>query len=94
VLLAEGLAVEKTDPHFAWGIALMLFLYIVAGTHAGWFMGATINTRWESDSLEEFNERAFDPIRRFMHHWMYWAGVVVGLFGIFFAYMVPNAKDL
>lgn len=84
-LLAQGLGVEPTDPNFVSGMILMLLLYFVAGAHAGWFMGETINMRWESDNLEEFNDRAFDPIRRFVHHWMYWAGVGVGLSGILFA---------
>jgi pimeloyl-ACP methyl ester carboxylesterase len=92
-LIAEAVSVEKTD-EFLSSMVVMLSLYLVSGIHAGRFMGSTINRQWESDNLREFASRAYDPIRRFMHHWMYWAGLLVGITGIVLALVFnPVAKD-
>lgn len=81
VILAQGLGVERKPPFVA-GIFDMVFLYLIAGMQAGWFMGNHVNRRWSSDFLNEFEASAFEPRRSFWHHWIYWSGLIVGLSGI------------
>lgn len=81
MIFAQGLGIEQKTPFLA-GMADMVILYLVAGIHAGWFMGTHVNTKWLSDYLDEFEEVAFSPERRFLHHWTYWAGLIVGISGI------------
>jgi pimeloyl-ACP methyl ester carboxylesterase len=67
---------------FIAGMVMMVALYIIAGIHAAWFMGTHVNMRWSGDFLDEFERAAFSPKRRFMHHWIYWAGLIAGLSGV------------
>ena len=68
----------------------MLTLYVIAGAHAGWFMGEIVNMKWRSDNLEQFNNRAFDPIRRFVHHWLSLPGFPIWLW--YFAHPDPSLR--
>lgn len=81
MVLAEGLQVKTLLP-FKMGMVAMVIIYVLAGMHAGWFMGNHVNRQWADDYLREFQDEAFSPIRRFMHHWMYWAGLLVGAGGL------------
>ena len=88
-ILGEGLQVTHRPP-FTAGIVDMIILYILSGISAGWFMGTHVNRRWAGDFLEEFEQSAFSPVRRFFHHWIYWAGLFVGLTGLLLALIWPE----
>ncbi len=88
LILAQGLGVEDSLL-FKAGMFDMVILYLFSGIHAGWFMGVHINRRWMSDFLEEFEQCAFSPVRRFLHHWFYWAGLIVGLTGLLLSLVSP-----
>jgi len=90
IILAQSLGVEK-DRLFVYGMVDMVLLYLFAGGHAAWFMGTHINRRWSSDYLDEFEEAAFKPMRAFWHHWMYWAGLIVGLLGLALAWFTRGS---
>ena len=83
-VLAEGLKVQNS-----WwcigGIALMVIIYLVSGVSAGWFMGEFINIPWNDWRLDDIKAMAFSRRRRILQHWLYWAGLVVGLGGLVLA---------
>jgi pimeloyl-ACP methyl ester carboxylesterase len=81
MILAEGLNIQRATPFLA-GMFDMVGLYTLAGMHAAWFMGCHVNTKWSSDYLNEFENSAFRPTRAFIHHWIYWAGLTVGMSGL------------
>lgn len=83
-LLGRSFGVDS-QPAFQWSLAAMMFLYLIAGLHAGFFMGKHINRRWNSGSLEEFERDAFTLRRRVMHHWFYWFGLFAGIAGLVYA---------
>jgi hypothetical protein len=83
-VLAEGLKVQNS-----WwcigGIALMVIFYLVSGVSAAWFMGKFINIPWNDKRLDDIKAMAFSRRRRILQHWLYWAGLVVGLGGLVLA---------
>ena len=83
-LLGRSFSVD-TEPAFRWGLGIMIAVFFVAGSHAAWFMGVHVNEPWNEDFLGRFEEQAFSLKRRFLHHWMYWAGLVAGLAGLVIA---------
>jgi hypothetical protein len=60
----------------------MVCLYLIAGAHAGWFMGNHVNRAWGNDYLKDFARAAFPAKRKFIHHWLYWIGLAVALLGL------------
>lgn len=69
-------------PAFQTGLAVMIGFYLGAGVHAGWFMGNHVNKVWGQNYLDDFADAAFNRRRRFIHHWLYWLGLAVGLGGL------------
>jgi hypothetical protein len=72
-------------PAFQISLTAMIGLYLIAGVHAGWFMGNHVNKPWDRNYLPDFADAAFDSRRRFFHHWLYWLGLAVGLGGLLYA---------
>lgn len=82
VLLADGLGVD-TSRWFVRSIGLMMLIYIVSGISAGWFMGKYVNQPLSDDKTRrEFYNEAYSACRRFLHHWLYWLGLAVGIGGL------------
>ena len=69
-------------PAFKYGLLGMMGMYLIAGAHAGLFMGKHVNKAWDKDFLTKFEEAAFKPLRKFIHHWLYWLGLLSGLGGL------------
>ncbi|MFP2925586.1 hypothetical protein ACLESO_10275 [Pyxidicoccus sp. 3LG] len=84
VILAEGLEVNTSRPWLV-GIGFMLVIYLVSGLSAGWFMGKFINHRWDKALLDEVSQFAYSKCRRFLHHWLYWLGLLAGIVGLLLA---------
>jgi hypothetical protein len=63
----------------------MIAIYVISGIHASWFMGTFINEQWTGDMLTRFDNVAYGWRRRFMHHTLYWAGIVAGFAGLIVA---------
>ena len=70
---------------FQIGLAAMIGIYVISGSHAGLFMARHINEPWSTNFLSRFEREAFSPIRRTMHHSLYWLGIAVGLVGLVLA---------
>ncbi len=85
VVLAGGIEVETHDYFFV-GLCSMIFVYLLAGGHAAWFMGNNINTKWKPGFLDTFEAAAFHKYRRYIHHWLYWLGIAFGLLGLIASY--------
>ena len=83
-LIARTFGAESR-PIFQMALVITMAIYLVAGVHAGWFMGKHINTKWAADYLDDFEKEAFPPSRRFFHHWLYWIGLGVCLAGLLFS---------
>jgi len=80
-IMAEPFDVQRSVC-FKIGMGAMILIYFVSGIDAGLFMGRHINSPWEDGFLKEFNNEAFSGRRRFMHHYLYWIGLVAGLLGL------------
>lgn len=80
-LIADGLGVKQTLPFTAGIVAAMLF-YLPAGIHAALFMARHVNDPWQDGYLGAFENKAFLPTRRRMHHTLYWLGLTAGLVGL------------
>ena len=80
-IVADTLEVKRSG-YFIGGLAVAIIVYIIAGIHAGLFMSQQINDPWQSDYLKKFEDRAFSPRRRFMHHSLYWFGLVALTIGL------------
>jgi len=89
VILAEGLQIGHSRL-FLGSFSLMILCYLVSGISAGWFMGKYINHPWNDERLRAFSTEAYSLKRRILHHWLYWAGLVVGLLGLVGAYVLPS----
>ena len=72
-IIADAVDVKESR-YFVGGLAVAVIIYIIAGMHAGHFMSAQINDPWQSGYLTKFEEAAFSPRRRFMHH-----SLIIGL---------------
>src|SRR2546422_11115972 len=68
-LIARAFSTEG-KPAFQKALLVTMCIYLVAGIHAGWFMGRHINTKWETDYLIAFEKSAFTWTRRIVHHWL------------------------
>jgi hypothetical protein len=78
VLVAEGLQVKQYRI-FTFGLIGMILVYLAAGIHAGLFMGRHVNDPRQVDFLKRFEQDAFSSGRRFMHHFLYWLGLAIGV---------------
>lgn len=81
-IIAQGLKVENSRWWLV-GVCVMILIYLVSGMSAAWFMGTYINKKWDKALLDSFAAEAYSTRRRFMHHWMYWIGLFIGLVGLF-----------
>jgi hypothetical protein len=82
---ALGIAI---DPYFQKGMIGLIAVYFLAGVHASWTIGTRINVNWETDqNWAEFGKKAGSRVRRFMHHYLYWIGLILGLGGIVSAWL-------
>ena len=80
-LMADAFGV-KTDWWFKAGLSAMIIVYLTAGIHAGLFMAQHINDPWQDNYLRDIEIAVFSPLRRFMHHSLYWLGLASGLLGL------------
>jgi len=72
---------------FEAGLAAMIVVYLISGIHASFFMARLINDPWDGAFLSRHEKAAFSRNRRFMHHTLYFVGLVFGLAGLVLAYM-------
>ena len=86
-LVVIGNALHVTDNScFRVCILGLMAIYALAGAHASWTVASFVNVRWDDDhAWVSFGHLATSPIRRFIHHYLYWIGLAVGLVGILFA---------
>ena len=83
-LLAEAFGV-KDSSWFRWSLVASIVVYFISGVDAGIWMGKNINARWSPDFLEKIDKTMFTERRQFMHHTLYWVGLIIGLTGLFVA---------
>ena len=81
-LMAAAIGIKTEAAPYRIGILVMIAAYVIAGIHAGYFMGNDINHQCEDDYLENFKRDALSPNRRLYHHWMFWFGLGAGGLGI------------
>ena len=84
MVVAQGLGVDGST-WWRGCLFVMMLIYLASGISAGWFMGEYINSKWDDGRLAAFAEKAYSPWRRLMHHWLYWIGLFVCLFGLLMA---------
>lgn len=70
---------------FRLGLGSMIAIYLVSGVSAALFMSKHINHQWKDDFLKKFENTAFEPKRRLMHHGLYWTGLFISLIGFLIA---------
>ena len=86
-IVATALGVT-TNPHFQNGMMGLIAVYFLAAVHASWTVASHINVNWQTDSTwADFGKKAGSGVRRFMHHYLYWFGLVLGLRGIVVAWL-------
>jgi hypothetical protein len=88
-IIARSFNVEASGC-FQGGLIVMILLYGIAGISAGLFMGRHVNRPWQDDYLHQFEREAFESSRRFIHHSLYWIGLVLGLIGLIFAVLAKR----
>ena len=87
-IVATALGVETT-PAFQKGMVALLVMYLVAGAHASWTIARHINTNWSGDTTWiRFGQTAQSFARRSIHHYLYWVGLVFGLCGMGYPWIV------
>jgi hypothetical protein len=93
VIVATALGIEK-NPYFQKGMIGLIAVFFLAGVHASWTIATYINVNWKTDqNWAEFGKKAGSCARRFMHHYLYWIGLIFGLGGIVCAWLWgPVAK--
>jgi hypothetical protein len=73
----------SANRYFQMGMIGLIAVYFVAGVHASRSIANVINTSWTDDrGWAKFGNSAASPLRRFMHHYLYWIGLILGLLGI------------
>ena len=81
-IVATALGVA-TSPSFQHGMIGLVVIYFIAGVHASWTVASRINSRWKTSAMWlEFGSAAHSLPRRILHHYLYWAGLLLGLLGI------------
>ncbi len=80
-VMARSFSVE-TSGCLQGGLSAMILIYLVAGIHAGWFIGTYVNVPWTQRFPDDFAEAIFSTSRRAFHHWLYWGGLIVGFCGL------------
>jgi len=85
-IVATALGVQTT-PAFQRGMIGLVIVFFIAGVCASWFIASHINRQWDtSQQWIALGERADDLLRRALHHYLYWIGLIVGLGGMFLAW--------
>jgi hypothetical protein len=84
VLAVVARALNVTDtPSFQHGMVGLVVIYFIAGIHASWTVASRINSKWENaDVWLSFGSAAHSGLRRFIHHYLYWLGLGLGLLGM------------
>ena len=86
-IVATALGVE-TNTAFQKGMVALVVMYFVAGAQASWTIAKHINTDWAGDSTWiAFGEKAKSRVRRCIHHYLYWLGLIFGLGGMGYAWI-------
>jgi hypothetical protein len=81
VIIGDAFSVRGSIA-FRSGLIIMITLYCISGISASLFMSHYVNYPWDTAFLSRFEIDAFSRKRRFLHHTLYWVGIVVGLLGI------------
>jgi type III secretory pathway component EscR len=81
-IIAAALGIAA-HPDFQRGLACLIVVYFVAGIHASWTIASHINVDWNDDQKwASFGNKASSGWRRFVHHYLYWAGLAVAMGGM------------
>ncbi|MBB4373495.1 hypothetical protein GGD63_006318 [Bradyrhizobium sp. cir1] len=79
------------SPYFLSGFAVLVGLCFVSGVCASWFMGRHLNRSWETGESVDWDADASNLRRRFLHHYLYWFGLVAALAGLIAAAITAPA---
>ena len=75
-IVATALGVQTT-PAFQRGMIGLVIVFFIAGVCASWFIASHINRQWDtSQQWIALGERADDLLRRALHHYLYWIGLI------------------
>ncbi|WP_157269905.1 hypothetical protein [Azohydromonas aeria] len=85
-LIADGLNLKR-NPVFVAALLAALLLFLLAGINAALFMSRHVNDPWQDDYLVNFELEAFSMRRRFLHHGLYWIGLLIGIAGLLTAWV-------
>jgi hypothetical protein len=85
-IVASSLGVAD-KPVFQKGMIALAAIYFIAGVHASWTIATYVNVAWETDqNWADFGKQAGSCLRRFIHHYLYWIGLVFGLGSLLWAW--------
>ena len=86
-IVATALGVGE-NTNFRNGMFVLMAVYFFAGLHASWTIASHINVQWDSDSnWTDFGKEAKSGVRRLIHHYLYWVGLLFGLGEIGYAWI-------
>jgi hypothetical protein len=88
-IVATALGVANTAV-FQKGMIALAAIYFLAGVHASWTIATYVNVGWETDqNWSDFGRQAGSSLRRLIHHYLYWIGLIFGLGSLFWAWLRP-----
>ena len=80
VALALGVTAHR---YFQGAMVCLVAVYFIAGVSAALTLADHINVDWSDEKKwAELGMKASAPLRRFLHHYLYWAGLSVALGGM------------
>jgi hypothetical protein len=84
VLAIVALALEVSKhAYFQKGMVCLVGFYFVAGTSAALTLASHVNVDWASETKwVELGAKASSGWRRFLHHYLYWAGLLAAVGGM------------
>ena len=86
-ILATALNVTN-ELVFQYSMVGLIIIFFIAGVHASWFIADHINIKWnDSSKWLKFGCSASSFKRRIIHHYFYWAGLIIGLGGLIYAWI-------
>jgi hypothetical protein len=84
-IVANALELAKW-PEFLWGLTGLFVACVIAAVSASWMLASAINVDWPTSAAwQAFGRKAQAGWRRFIHHYLYWAGLASGVGGLILA---------
>ncbi|MCB1790335.1 MAG: hypothetical protein KDJ24_08550 [Gammaproteobacteria bacterium] len=80
-LIGQALNIESCNA-YRYGLGAMILIYLVAGTSASIFVANHLFAKWgDLDRWRDLGVRGEDWRRKFLHHYLYWIGLMVAIVG-------------